>query len=260
MTRPPIRTGTAEPYTGEEPPRRWPTPGAAAARRGLLPRAALTIVLNIVVPFVVYALVRPRVGSDALALAIGASIPVAVTAVGFVVRRRLDPVGVAAILSAAVAFIVLLLTGDNPLALKLQDALITGPLGLVGLVSVLVRRPLLEYVRRLTAARGQRAPSALRGAALQHAMSVLTALIGGTLLAHAVLMVVLALTMSTTTFLGVGRAAGWVLIAAGLLAVFVYRKRMGAGAGHAPGDPSTAPGDDSGSVPDAVPDGVRDPS
>jgi hypothetical protein len=257
MTRPSSRPGTAEPYPREAPPRRWPAPGGAAARGSLLPRAVLTIVLNIVVPFVVYALVRPRVGSDATALAIGASIPVAVTAVGFVARRRLDPVGVAAILSAAVAFIVLLLTGDNPLALKLQDALVTGPLGAVCLVSVLVRRPLLEYVRRLIAARGHRGPSALRGAALQHAMSVLTALIGGTLFAHAVLMVVLALTMSTTTFLGAGRAAGWVLIAVGSLAVILYRKRMSTGAGHVlRADPSTAdaPGGDRGPAPAAVRD------
>ncbi|GIH17203.1 VC0807 family protein [Rugosimonospora africana] len=232
MTRPSIRTGTAEPDTREAPPRRSPVTGGVFARRGAL-RAVLTVVLNIVVPFLVYALVRPRVDSDAVALAIGASIPVAATAVGFVARRRLDPVGVVAILSAAVAFVVLLLTGDNPLALKLQDALVTGPLGAVCLVSVLVRRPLLEYVRRLIAARGHRAPSGLRGAALRHAMSVLTALIGGTLFAHAVLMVVLALTMSTATFLGAGRAAGWVLIAAGGLAVFAYRRRMSTGAGPA---------------------------
>ncbi|WP_345630300.1 DUF3159 domain-containing protein [Rugosimonospora acidiphila] len=120
---------------------------------------------------------------------------------------------------------------------------------------MLVRRPLLEYVRRLTAARGRRAPSALRGAALQHAMSVLTALIGGTLFAHAVLMVVLALTMPTTTFLGAGRAVGWVLIAVGCLAVFGYRRRLSTGTGQAlRADPSTTAllGGDSGPAPDAV--------
>jgi hypothetical protein len=88
-------------------------------------------------------------------------------------------------------------------------------------------------------------------------MSVLTALIGGTLFAHAVLMVVLALTVSTTTFLGAGRAAGWVLIAVGCLAVFAYRRRMSTGAGHplrADLSTATAAGGDSGPTRDAVRD------
>jgi hypothetical protein len=199
----------------------------AAELRRLLP----SLVLNVVLPLLAYWLLRTAVGSDVVALGIGAAIPVVATAVGFAWRRRVDPIGIAAIVTFAVLLIILALTGGAPLVLELHDAVLTGPLGLIFLGSVAVRKPLLLVVRRVMARRlategATRPSSTLSGADERSALSVLTALIGGILLVHALLILVLALTLPIPTFLAVGRPIGWVVIALGILAVLRYRNRL----------------------------------
>jgi hypothetical protein len=173
----------------------------------------------------VYLLLSPRIG-DVPALAVGAAIPVVVTAVGFARRRRVDPIGVVAVVTFAIVLVVLALTGGNPLVLKLHDAVVTGPLGLVCLVSVAIRRPLLMVVNRMMSSRGHHTPSTLTAAAQRRTQSVLTALIGTILVVHAALILTLALTLPTTTFLAVGRPVGWVVIAVGVLTIMTYRNRL----------------------------------
>lgn len=193
-----------------------------------------SLVLNAVLPLLVYQLLRSAVGSDVVALGIGAAIPVLVTAVEFVWRRRVDPIGVVAIVAFALVLVVLALTGGDPLILELHDAVLTGPLGLVFLGSVAVRKPLLLVVRRLLAARSTQSPNTLSTADERAALSTLTALIGVILLVHALLILVLALTLPIPTFLAVGRPIGWVVIALGLLTVLRYRTRLRARAAHQP--------------------------
>jgi hypothetical protein len=200
----------------------------------VLRRMLPSLVLNAVLPLLVYQLLRSAVGSDVVALGIGAAIPVLVTAVEFVWRRRVDPIGVVAIVAFALVLVVLALTGGDPLILELHDAVLTGPLGLVFLGSVAVRKPLLLVVRRLLAARSTQSPNTLSTADERAALSTLTALIGVILLVHALLILVLALTLPIPTFLAVGRPIGWVVIALGLLTVLRYRTRLRARAAHQP--------------------------
>ncbi|MGW4488179.1 VC0807 family protein [Amycolatopsis sp. NPDC004368] len=185
----------------------------------LLRRLLPSLVLNVAVPLGVYLILEPVVGSEVVALAISAAIPLLVTVGEFAVRRRLDPVGAVAIAGFVAMLVVLGLTGGNELVLKLQEAVLTGPLGLVLIASALIGKPLLLVVHRFAGAReGRSVP--------RRALTVLTALVGGVLVLHAVVLLVLAISLPTATFLAVGKPIGWAVIAAGLVVGLVYRNRL----------------------------------
>jgi FtsH-binding integral membrane protein len=196
-----------------------------------IPRArlwamALSVLFNGVAPIVVYAVLRSHVGSDATALAIGTAVPIVVTATGFAIRRRLEPIGTVAVVVFGIALIITALSGGNVLVLKLQDAIVTGPLGLACLVSVAVKRPLHLVVMRLAARRNPALQRVVDGPAARRNSTVMTALLGTMLLLHALVLLALALTESTSTFLSVSRPAGWAITGAGVVALLWYRRRL----------------------------------
>jgi hypothetical protein len=192
----------------------------------------LSLALNGGVPLLVYTLLRPHVGGDATALAVGAAIPVTVTLVRFAWRRRVDPIGVVAAAGFGIVLLVSLLSGGNVLVLKLQEAVVTGPLGLVCLVSVAVGRPLHLVVLRLLA---RRDPKWARATDPDRSRmsGVVTTIVGAMLVVHALVLLVLALTESTATFLAVSRPVGLSIIVAGVAVLMLYRRGWSAGAGAA---------------------------
>ncbi|GAA4971187.1 hypothetical protein HD597_007289 [Nonomuraea thailandensis] len=183
-------------------------------------------VVSFLVPPAAYALIRPHTGADATALAVAAGIPLVWTAAEFARHRRLDPIGVTAVLGYAVALVVLLLSGGDPLVLKLHEAVLTGPLGVLGLVSVAVGRPLHLVLLHRLAPRNARAAATLRRPDIHRIASVMTTIVGATLAVHALVLLVLALRLPTGVFLAVGRPAGWVLLAAGAGVLLWYRARL----------------------------------
>lgn len=187
----------------------------------LLRRLLPSVVGNVAAPLVAYLVLKSVVGSEVVALAISAAIPLLVTVGGFAVRRRIDPIGVVAVAGFVVMLVVLALTGGSELVLKLQEAVFTGPLGLVVLGSAVIGKPLVLVLQRYA----DRDPGAVPPRQ-RKAMTVLTVLIGALLVVHAGVLLVLALWLPTTTFVTVGRPVGWVVIAVGLLTVFGYRNRV----------------------------------
>src|SRR3954454_11038978 len=86
-----------------------------------------SIVLNAVVPVVVYLLVRPYFADDVTALIIAGAIPLGVTLVGFVLHRKLDIVGLISVAGFVVAVAAQLFTGGGDgLIVKVQGVIITG--------------------------------------------------------------------------------------------------------------------------------------
>lgn len=199
---------------------RAPGPGPGQLRR-FLP----SVLVNAVAPLVVYSVLRSPVHNDVLALAIAVGVPVLFTAATFAVRRRLDPIGVVSITGFVIALAVVLLTGGNELVLKLHEAVLTGPAGLACLISVAVGRPLYGEIWKLAARRN---PQLLAGTHRgQRGVSVvMTTLIGAMLFLHALLLLVLALTMSTTDYLAFARPIGWVVIAIFVAVLLWYRNRL----------------------------------
>lgn len=207
------------------------TPGRAG---GLGRRAAIvwSVVVNGAAPLLVYLLCRPWLPGDVSALAIAMAVPVAGTLIVFAWRRRMDPIGVIAVFAYGVALIAALLSGGDPFVLKLQEAVVTGPLGLILLVSAAVRRPALLLATRLAnrRARVPESPGAERRR--RHASTVLTSIMGGTLVAHALTLTILALVLTTAQVLAVSRLTGLAVLGLGLLLLLWYRGRLQSVASH----------------------------
>ncbi|KAA9150793.1 hypothetical protein FPZ12_040470 [Amycolatopsis acidicola] len=190
-------------------------------RKKLFRRIGPGIALNAILPLVAYLLLRPHVLSDLTALALAAAIPVLVTLAEFAVRRKVDPVGAVMIVAFGAALLVAAATGGSTLVIETHDAVITGPLGLILLGSVAVRRPLLLVVLRFLARRtGNPVRIGPRPAA------VLTALIGTVAVVHAAVLLILAVCLPVATFLAIGRPIGWVVLGLGAAALLWYRARI----------------------------------
>ena len=204
-----------------------PATGRPALARAL--RAAVPgLLLAWLAPLLAYALLRPHTGSETTALALGAALPVAFTLGEFLWHRRLDPVGAAGCAGFALALAATALTGGNSLVLKLHDTWLTGPLGLAMLLSAALRKPLLAPVlRRAMARRGiPREAPGRDGRNGSRPVTVLTALAGTVLLVHALVIVILARTLPTATFLSVSRPVGLAALGAGFLPLLWYRARL----------------------------------
>jgi len=184
-------------------------PGLSRNRAGL--RRAVPVMLA---PVLAYGLVRPAVGSDALALGIAGAIPVAYSIVLAVVRRRIDPIALLTAIGFSLACVASVLAGGSSLPLKLHEAAITFGIGLVMLVAVLIGRP-------LPAGRVLRVPSATRAID-----GPLGAAIGGFLMLHALLHLTLAVSLSTGSYVVVSRVVDWGTLAIGALALSAYVRRL----------------------------------
>jgi hypothetical protein len=179
-----------------------------------------SIAFNAVVPLLVYTLVRPYFASDVSALVIAGAIPLLITIGGFVVRRKVDAIGVISVVGFFVAVALQLLTGGDGLIVKVQGVLITGPVGVLFLLSALFGRPLVAVIFKYVARRNpaMRLPN-------RHQSMVITLILGGMFTLHAVVAVALALALPTTVFLAVSNIVGWAIIAVGLLSIFLVRRR-----------------------------------
>lgn len=190
--------------------------------RRLLPRVAV----NAGLPLVVFAEVRPHVGSDVLALAVAGGVPLLGTLATFVLRRRLDVVGAVALVGFGLAVVISALSGGNRIVLELQDSLVTGPLGLLLLGSAAVGRPLHLVLLRILATRDPRMGGALSAPDRRRTSTIFTVLLGSTLSAHAGVLLVLALSVPTGTFLALSRPVGLAVLAVGVGAMWWYRTRL----------------------------------
>src|SRR5438093_7058247 len=83
------------------------SPRVAPRLRTLIP----SLVASFVIPIAVYFLLRPHVGSDATALAIGGALPVAWTLARLAWRRRVELFGMLSVVGFGVAFLVTVLSG-----------------------------------------------------------------------------------------------------------------------------------------------------
>ncbi len=196
--------------------------GTARAGQIVLVRSVL---LSAVAPWIVYLLLRPHVGSDAEALAIGGAIPAAWVLVRLAITRRVEWLATVFVAVFAVAVVVSLLSGGSALPLKLRYSVVTGAVGLACVISVIARRPLplvLAHRSLYDAERARKIEAAFNDPARRHRLTVVTSVAGIALLLDAAVRAMLAVTLSTATFLVASRVASWAVIGAGLAVVVVY--------------------------------------
>jgi hypothetical protein len=188
--------------------------------RPSLKKLLLSCLINLIVPIGGYFLIRPQVDNDTLALGIVLAIPVVRTLWVAVAKRRMDPVGVLAVVGFGAAVLLSLVMGGSSTPIKFNEAMITGVLGAACLVSVLFGKP-LHLMLVGGKQQGPVTPETARTSL------IITVLIGITLLAHATVHVVFALTMSTGDFLIWSRAVGWavILLGGGIVYWYVHGKQ-----------------------------------
>jgi hypothetical protein len=95
---------------------------------------------------------------------------------------------------------------------------------------VVLRKPLLLPVLRVLARRGAGPGPVAADATRDRTCAVLTAILGTTFVAHAVTLLILALTLPTGTFLALSRVVGLSVVGAGAVVLFWYRNRRGVAA------------------------------
>jgi len=226
------RPGTIAPAAGDDTggrvagqPGEGPRPGAqqSPGQRGL--RALVGLAVSFVVPLLSYDLIRPHVGSSAMALALAGAIPVVYTLAILVVTRRLSPIGVIGAVTFGISVLVSWASGGSALAIEMQDPALFGLLGIAFLVSVAIGRPLHPVILRLLG-RGDPRYTSIASRAERRTSMVITTILGLTLLAHAGAIAVLALTQSTSTFVALQHPVGLPIFGLGLACLFLYRSRL----------------------------------
>ena len=197
-------------------------PALADLRRKLL----ISLALNGLLPLIAYTLLRLAGVGDFLALALAAGIPAARTLVLWIWRRRLDWLGIQALLGFGLAAGGSVFLSGNPLLLEVHSSLLTGTLGLVLLFSVAMGKPLLQSLAQAFVGDDPRLATQMAGdLERRKRLSLATLIAGVALLADTVAHVVLALTTPVAVFLGLSRVMNWVILGAGAAGVWWLRRR-----------------------------------
>jgi hypothetical protein len=220
-------------------------PPGAQGRRGMT-ALLIRLMINLAGPVLAYVLLRPHMHSDITALVVGAAVPAAYTGAMLLWRRRLDAIGVFAMACFAIGLLAVAASGGNELVFKLREDIWSGVLGLACLISVATRRPLLTVVLRLAARRSADIAERASSPQARRISTVATGVIGVILLVHALAIVALALTTSTTTFLALKGLLSLAIVGGGVAALVLWIRRQytsqasaaGLDAGHIPPRPA----------------------
>lgn len=180
------------------------------------------LLAGLVVPLVAYLIIRALTGSSVGALIITDAVPSAwLLAVG-IARRRLDPLAVLSALTVTVALAAYVLSGGDPLAIKLRHGAVTGTIGLAGLGSVALGRPLLLMLAENLAKLNPEAAARLAQPDRRRAVTILTAIIATTFLIDGATQITLALTVPTADFVADSTAARITVMGSGAVFAFQY--------------------------------------
>ena len=171
-----------------------------------------------VAPFLVYALCRHLGVPDSAALALS-SIPPALSVLGsWAWRRRLDPIGLIALVSIGAGLAAMATLHGNELMLKIRESVVTGLFGVLCLLTlVLPVKPAMFVMGRALTAGADRSrldefDALWEAAEARRIFVVLTTVWGVALVLEAAVRAVLALTLATGPFLAVTPVVGWSVI------------------------------------------------
>ena len=168
------------------------------------------LLAGLVLPLVAYLIIRALTGSSIGALAITDAVPSAWLLVVGIARRRVDPVAVLSATTVMIALAAYALTGGDPLAIKLRRGAVTGTIGIAGLASVALGRPLLllvaENVAKLNPDRPEMA-ARLAQPDRRRMITILTAIIAASFAIDGASQIALALTVPTASFIADSTAA-----------------------------------------------------
>lgn len=117
----------------------------------LRPGFVLELAINFLLPWLAYRFALPHLGETGALIA--SAVPPMVWSVIELVRfRRVDALS-AMVVAGIVLSIVAMALGGSPRMLLLRESLVSGAIGVVFLLSLPLRRPLIFYLARATVAR-----------------------------------------------------------------------------------------------------------
>ncbi|MGH9029081.1 MAG: VC0807 family protein, partial [Acidimicrobiales bacterium] len=193
--------------------------------RSMLPQ----IVVAGVFPVIGYAILRPHVSSDAIALAAVMVFPVAEIVTERFWRGRFEPIGLIALTGIALGLVGAVAMNGDALLLKVRDSVITGMFGVVCLVSLFSSRPAMFYLGRSFATGGDPEKTAefdqrweLPG--VPRSFRLATAVWGVGLVGEAVARTLLAVSIPTQVFLIVSLLVFWAVIGGLMWFTVAYTK------------------------------------
>lgn len=189
----------------------------------------LRLFAGLVLPLVAYLIIRALTGSSIGALAITDTVPSAwLLAVG-ITRRRVDPIAVLSATTVMIALAAYALTGGDPLAIKLRRGAVTGTIGIAGLASVALGRPLLLLVAENVAKLGPDRPeiaARLAQPERRRMVTILTAIVAATFAIDGASQIVLALTVPTASFVPDSTAARIAVLGTGAVVTIQYLRNQ----------------------------------
>ena len=124
-------------------------PGTATRPGGAARAIAIDIVLNVVLPYGAYLLLRRAGQSETRALILTAVVPASVALASLVQRRRINGLSLLVVLATALSLGATALSGSAWFAL-IRPSFVTGSIALAFLGSLALKRPALFYLARDT--------------------------------------------------------------------------------------------------------------
>lgn len=194
------------------------------------PAFVLELVVNFLLPWLAYRLALPHLGETG-ALIASAVPPIVWSLVELVRFRRIDALSVMVVAGIALSVAAMAL-GGSPRMLLLRESLVSGAVGVVFLLSLPMRRPLIFYLARATVAREMEGGAARFEAlwqerpALVAAIRLMTLVWGVGLTGETALRAWMALTWPIERFLVVSPFIGYGIYGGLTLWTLWYRKTM----------------------------------
>jgi hypothetical protein len=185
----------------------------------------------------VYFIVRRHVSGDATALIIAGIFPAAWVALQWVRTRRIDPIGAITLFGFLAGVLASELLGGNAFVLKVRDSAFTALFGVVCLLSLRARRPMMFHIgKALSAGDDARRRSAYDELweipQAQRVFAIITAAWGVGLIVEAGARILLAVTVPTGLFLAMSPVLAFIVFG-GLFAFTVRYSRTARLAGEA---------------------------
>lgn len=196
----------------------------------LRPGFVLELVVNFLLPWLAYRLALPHLGETG-ALIASAVPPIVWSLIELIRFRRVDALSMMVVAGIVLSVAVMAL-GGTPRMLLLRESLVSGAVGVVFLLSLPMRRPLIFYLARATVAREMEGGAARFEAlwrerpALVSAMRLMTLVWGVGLTGETALRAWMALTWPIERFLVVSPFIGYGIYSALALWTLWYRKTM----------------------------------
>ena len=171
-----------------------------------------------VAPFVVYQVGHHFGLADSVALSLSAVPPALSVMASWAVRRRLDPIGVVALISIVAGLSAMAVLNGNEVLFKMRDSVVTGAFGVICLVTLVapVKPAMFTMGRALTADADKGSVADFDALwdepRARRVFTVLTAVWGVALVVESSVRATLIFALSTSAFLAIAPILFWIVL------------------------------------------------